>query len=132
MRSGLSPGAAARVDAVVTPDMTATLGGRPVHPVLATARMIEWMEWAGRRLILPYLAHGEDAVGYQVEVVHLRPTPVGDRFWAVARFQFQEKNRIWTEVSAHNDRGVIGRGRFIQVVVDQAALIQRFGSEGTP
>lgn len=124
MRPGLLPGAKARVDAVVAPDMVATLGGRTVHPLLATARMIEWMEWAGRRLLLPYLEPDEDAVGYALDIVHLKPTRVGEPFWAVATFVERRENRLEAEVRAYNPRGLIGRGRFTQVLVARAMLRQ--------
>jgi predicted thioesterase len=112
------------VDAVVAPDMVATLGGRTVHPFLATARMIEWMEWAGRRLLLPYLEPDEDAVGYALDIVHLKPTRVGEPFWAVATFVERRENRLEAEVRAYNPRGLIGRGRFTQVLVARAMLRQ--------
>ncbi len=121
MRIGMNEGTVARVDAVVAPDMVATLGGRPVHPVLATARMIEWMEWASRLVILPFLEPTEDAVGYAVSVVHRRPTPVGAPFWAVARFQRQDGTRIVTTVAAHNADGPIGDGTVTQVLVPRRA-----------
>jgi len=117
MRTGLTASTAARVDAIVLAEMVATLGGRAIHPVLATARMIEWMEWASRLVILPYLEPHEDAVGYGVSVVHRRATPVGQTFWAVARFDHQEGRRIITRVTAHNDAGLIGDGEITQVLV---------------
>ena len=121
MRRGMNEGTSARVDAVVAPNMVATLGGQAVHPVLATARMIEWMEWASRLVILPFLEPGEDAVGYAVSVVHRRPTPVGAAFWAVARFQRQDQKRIITTVVAYNADGPIGEGEVTQVLVPRRA-----------
>ncbi len=126
MRDGLILGARARVDAVVAEDMVATLGGRAVHPVLATARMIEWMEWAGRRLILPYLEPGEDAVGYAIEVVHLRPTRVGEKFWAIAEWEGRDQDRLYARVTAYNVRHRIGEGRFTQVLVPTDRLERAF------
>jgi predicted thioesterase len=117
VRPGLDEGVAARVDAVVTEEMVATLGGRPVHPMLATARMIEWMEWASRVVILPFLDPHEDAVGYAVSVVHRRPTRVGQPFWAVARFDRRDGTRIVTRVTAYNGDGLIGEGEVTQVLV---------------
>ncbi len=117
MRTGLNTGTVARVDAVVAADMVATLGGRPIHPVLATTRMIEWMEWASRQVILPFLEPSEDAVGYAISVVHRRPTPVGAPFWAIARFERQEERRIVTAVTAHSADGLIGEGEITQVLV---------------
>ncbi|MGC8486853.1 MAG: thioesterase family protein [Clostridia bacterium] len=121
-------GARSRVDAVVTEEMVATLGGRAVHPVLATARMIEWMEWAGRRLILPYLEPEEDAVGHAIDVVHLRPTRVGSRFWAIAEWEGRHGTKLLTRVAAYNDAGLIGEGRFIQALIPRTVLERAFGA----
>lgn len=125
MRLGLQSGSQSTVSTVVTENMVARLGGQQIHPVLATAQMIEWMEWAGRRLILPYLEEGEDAVGYAVDIVHLAPTLVGESFSATATFISFEKNRIITDVAADNARGRIGQGRFIQVLVPKDSLTRR-------
>lgn len=114
----------ARVETLVTEAMTATLGGQPIHPVLATARMIEWMEWAGRKLILPYLESDEDAVGYQVDITHRRPTLVGDTISAFAEFQKIEGRRIYTRIWAQNSREQIGAGLFVQVVMKKTQLAQ--------
>ncbi len=122
MRAGLTPGAVTSVETVVTAAMTATLGGQPIHPVLATAQMIEWMEWAGRKLILPYLEPSEDAVGYQVNIVHTRSTPVGDVLKAYAEFQKREGTRLFTRVWAENSQGQIGNGLFVQVLLSKSRL----------
>jgi predicted thioesterase len=121
---------AATVETVVSPEMTARLGGRRVHPVLGTAPLIEWLEWAGRKLILPYLEPGEDAVGYRIEFVHLCPLGVGERFTATAEFQHQEGNRVMAAVYADAVPGRLGQGVFTQVVLSQHALAARLTRAG--
>lgn len=125
MLNGLQPGDATTVETVVTDNMTARLGGQKIHPVLATAQMIEWMEWAGRKLILPYLEEEEDAVGYAVDIVHLAPTLVGESFTTTAVFRSLEGSRIVADVLAENRRGTIGRGVFTQVLVPKKDLSDR-------
>lgn len=126
MRPGLVRGMAATVETVVSPEMTARLGGQRIHPVLATATLIEWLEWAGRKLILPYLEPDEDAVGYRIEFVHLCPLTVGQRFTATAEFQSQEGNRVVAAVYADAAPGRLGQGLFTQVVLPQKALAARW------
>lgn len=128
MRDGLIGGMTSTVETVVTDSMVARLGGQQIHPVLATAQMIEWMEWAGRKLILPYLEDGEDAVGYAIDIVHLAPTVVGEPFTARATFRGLEGTRIVTDVAAENSRGVIGRGVFTQVLIPKKALADRIAA----
>lgn len=125
MHQGLDVGESSTVSTVVTDSMVARLGGQKIHPVLATAQMIEWMEWAGRRLILPYLEDGEDAVGYAIDIVHNAPTLVGESFTATAAFRKMDNNRIVAEVRAENSRGVIGEGVFVQVLVSKHMLSDR-------
>lgn len=125
MRSGLTETSSSTVSTEVSPSMVAHLGGHEIHPVLATAQMIEWMEWAGRTLILPYLDEGEDAVGYAIDIVHLAPTLVGETFSATATFRAQAGTRIIADVTARNTREMIGRGVFTQVLVPKAALANR-------
>ena len=125
MREGLVAGTQSTVETVVTENMVAKLGGQKIHPVLATAQMIEWMEWAGRKVILPFLEDHEDAVGYAVDIVHLAPTLVGESFSATATFQKFEDNRIIADVVAQNHRGVIGKGVFTQVLLPKKALSDR-------
>lgn len=128
MRPGLVQGAVSQVETIVTANMVARLGGQQIHPVLATAQMIEWMEWAGRKLILPYLEDDEDAVGYAVDIVHLAPTLIGESFAARAVLRAIEGNRIVTDVAADNSRGLIGRGVFTQVLVSKQALANRLST----
>lgn len=125
MRDGLKEGMASTVSTVVTENMVARLGGQKIHPVLATAQMIEWMEWAGRQLILPFLEEHEDAVGYAVDIVHLAPTLVGESFTATATFRALDRTRIVTGVLAENARGIIGHGVFTQVLVPRQAMAER-------
>jgi predicted thioesterase len=122
LHDGLQFGMTADVETLVTAAMTATLCGQPIHPVLATARMIEWMEWAGRKLILPYLEEDEDAVGYQIHITHRRPTQAGETLRAYAEFQKIEGSRVFTRVWAENNRERIGDGLFVQVLMKKSQL----------
>ncbi len=125
MKEGLQMGASSTVFTLVTENMVAQLGGQKIHPVLATAQMIEWMEWASRSLILPYLEENEDAVGYAVDIVHLAPTLVGEIFSATATLTQLTGTKIVTDVRAQNVRGTIGHGVFTQVLVAKDRLSDR-------
>lgn len=131
MRDGLVQGTAAEVVLTVTDAMTVhfdELG--TTHPVYATWMMIKHMEEAGRKVILPFLDAGEDAVGYAVDVVHLAPTAVGARVRARAVLERVEGRRIHCRVEAYNEREKIGEGRSIQVVLTRDRLEARFRAIG--
>jgi fluoroacetyl-CoA thioesterase len=131
MRDGLVPGTAAEIVLTVTEAMVVhfdELG--TTHPVYATWMMIKQMEEAGRKVILPFLEPGEDAVGYAVDVVHLAPTAVGERVRARAALERVEGRRIHCRVEAYNTREKIGEGRTVQVVVPRDRLHARFREIG--
>ena len=122
VKSGLVRGMAATVQTRVADNMVARLDGQRVHPVLGTAHLIEWIERAGRKLILPYLEADEDAIGYRIEVVYLKACRVGDSFTATAEFRAVDGNRVIAEVHADGPCGRLGQGQFIQVIVPRSML----------
>ena len=61
----------------VTDADTATAVGSGDVPVLATPRLIAWMEAATVRSAGPFLADGQTTVGTEIRVGHRRATPVG-------------------------------------------------------
>jgi predicted thioesterase len=131
MRDGLIPGTSAEVVLTVTDAMVVhfdELG--TTHPVYATWMMVKHMEEAGRKVILPFLDAGEDAVGYAVDVVHLAPTAVGQRVRAQAVLERLDGRRIHCRVEAYNEREKIGEGRTVQVVVPSELLRARFRAIG--
>ena len=131
MREGLAPGAEAQVTVTVTDDMLARFEELGlVHPVYSTWSMVRHMELASRKVILPYLEAGEEAVGYSVSVTHLAPTPAGATVTARARLVRVDGNQIVCAVSAHNGSTTIGEGTTVQVVVSAAGLRVRFDEIG--
>ncbi|MDR5683734.1 MAG: thioesterase family protein [Armatimonadota bacterium] len=131
MRAGLVPGTSAEVHIVVTEAMVANFDELGmVHPVYSTWTMVKHLEEASRKLLLPFLEEDEDAVGHAVEVVHLAPTPVGMRVRARAVLERVEGRRVYCRLEAFNERGKIGDGRNVQVVVPRERLTQTFREIG--
>lgn len=64
-------------DEVTEADTATALGSGDV-PVLATPRLLAWLEAATVRAAEPFLDAGQTTVGTAVRIEHRRPTPVGD------------------------------------------------------
>lgn len=90
--------------------------------VLATSRLVAFMEIAAARVIRPHLGPGQLSVGTRVDVAHTAPTPVGGRVTAEARFVGRKGKLYLFEVSARDDAGEVGRGTHERAVVDTARL----------
>jgi len=106
----------------VTPEMTAVLFGREVHPVYATAWMVRHAEEAGRLLVERYLGPNEDATGFHIEVTHEGPAFVGDRLTVTARATAVTDGECRCEFEVTGPRGVVGRGRFVQRYLPKGRL----------
>ena len=120
---------------VVTPEMTARLFGREVHPVYATAWMVRHVEEAGRLLVEPHLREGEDATGYRVDLTHERPAPVGTELTITARVSAVDERECVAEVEVRSATALVGRGTFVQRYVRRGAFGGRAATgneEGEP
>ncbi|WP_079528107.1 thioesterase family protein [Halobacillus hunanensis] len=121
MKTGLQVGDKAVIKAKVTPDMFAQFGGEIVHPAYSTVTMVYHMEWASRKLILPYLTPEEEGMGASVQVKHLAPSGEGEPIEVTATVTEIRPKSIWTHVSVKNGQRQIGEGH-----VKQAILLKEY------
>lgn len=85
--------------------------------VFSTPNMILLMERAARKAIEPYLEIGEESVGAQVHVDHLAATPLGAQVTAFAQVTAIQGRAIDFDVTAFDDREMIGKGTHRRMVV---------------
>jgi predicted thioesterase len=104
---------------------TATALGSGDVPVLATPRMIAWMEAATLQAAQPLLAPGQTTVGTSVRVEHLRATAVGGSIEVTATPpQDTTGRRLTFDVKAVDGSGqVVGQGEIERAIVDRARFI---------
>ncbi|GGU97676.1 hypothetical protein GCM10010260_36980 [Streptomyces filipinensis] len=117
---------------VTDADTAAAMGSGDV-PVLATPRLIAWMEAATVEAAAPLVEPGRTSVGTQVRVRHLRATPVGGRVEVSAETAGSGAGgRLTFAVRAVDasgqlvatgeiDRAIVDRERFLARVPDPAA-----------
>ncbi|GCE28029.1 thioesterase [Dictyobacter alpinus] len=115
---------------VVTAEMTAQFEEMgEVHPVYATYWLTRHMELAGRRLILPFLEEGEEAIGYEVTVRHLASALPGMWIEFTTQYVRTEKNRIYVQCQASSQlQEIIGIGQTTQVVLPREKLQAKFAT----
>ena len=106
----------------VTPEMTARLFNREVHPAYATAWMVRHVEEAGRLLVEPHLRPGEDATGYRIALTHERPAFVGERLTITATATEITEARCVCSFQGTGPNGRIGSGEFEQRYIARGRL----------
>ena len=101
-----------------------SIGSGRVH-VLATPVMINLIEAAALAAIEHLLPAGYQSLGTHLDVRHLAATPVGMKVRATARVAKVDGRAVSFEVSAHDEKDLIGDGLHERVVVNVAKFDQR-------
>ena len=126
----LAPGLTASVTLVVDDADTALALRSGDVPVLGTPRVIALAEEATIVAIGNQLPDGRTTVGYQVQLAHLTPTPVGGTVTAEATLEQVEGRRLTFRVAVNDARGLVAAGRITRVVVERARFLDRAQTEG--
>lgn len=97
--------------------------------VFSTPNMILLMERAARKAIEPYLEIGEESVGAQVHVDHLAATPIGAQVTTFAQVTAIQGRAIDFDVTAFDDREMIGKGTHRRMVVSLDRVADRIAQK---
>lgn len=125
MKAGLEIGQTAELEIDVKDEMTARFAGETVHELYSTSYLVHHMEFAARKLILPYLEDHEEGMGCYIEVSHLSFTLPGMKVNLTATVTDIRDNKVIAEVEASNMRGKVARGTVTQAIVEKEWLEKR-------
>ncbi len=125
----LVPGLTASVTLVVDEADTALALRSGDVPVLGTPRVIALAEQATVEAIRDTLPDGRTTVGYQVQLAHLTPTPVGGTVVAEATLEQVEGRRLTFRVAVNDARGLVAAGRITRVIVERTRFLERTQTE---
>ena len=102
---------------IVEQEHTALAFGSGTVPVYATPCMILHMEEAAANIVHPALPEEMSSVGTSVNIEHVAATPVGAKVEITAVLRRIDGRRLYFEVEASDDAGVIGKGTHERVIV---------------
>ncbi|OUO36789.1 hypothetical protein B5F83_07035 [Muribaculum sp. An289] len=105
-----------RSEMTVTDETTAIRYDSGALPVFSTPAMLALMEGASWHLVKN--VSGQDTVGTLVNIEHLRACKVGTKVWAEAELTAIEGRKLSFNVTACDDKGVIGKGYHERFIVD--------------
>ena len=88
--------------------------------VLATPRLVAWLEGAAWRAIADYLPQGHTSVGTMIHLEHLAPSPVGSRVEVMATVTELNGRMVAFELQAHAGSTLLARGEHRRAVVERA------------
>jgi len=118
-------GLTGRTELVVREEHTAPRVGSGLVHVLATPVMINLFEAAALDALDKHLPPGYQSLGTVLNVRHIAATPVGMKVFAEARIVRIEGRTVFLEVTAKDERELIGDGTHERVIVNVEKFSQR-------
>ncbi len=112
----------------VTAEDTAVQYGSGTLEVFATPAMIALMEKTALKTVLPYLSEGQDTVGSEVNIRYLKPTAVGQTVQCEAILTETDDKKLVYEVSASDEKGIIGKGRHVRYIINKEKFLSNLKS----
>ena len=91
--------------------------------VLATPRLVAFMEIVCSRMLVPHQGAGQMSVGTRVEMDHLAATNVGEMISVTAKFLKKEKKQYAFETVITDSGGDIGKGKHWRAMIDEERLM---------
>ena len=80
--------------------------------------MIALMENAALKTVLPYLGDDYTTVGFEVNIRHLKPTPVGMQVECIATLIEVDGKKLVFKLEASDEEGKIGEGTHTRYIID--------------
>ena len=106
-------------------DSARVTGGESLPPVLATPRLISYLERTAHYAILPFLNAEQTSVGTMVTLRHMGATPVGME----VRFRIElvevDRRRLLFKIEAWDEIEKVAEGEHERFIVDKARFYQR-------
>jgi fluoroacetyl-CoA thioesterase len=109
----------------VTENETAIKMGSGDLQVYATPAMIALMENAAKSIVSPELPAGFTTVGIEMNVKHIKSSPVGANIECKAILTKIDNKKLFFDVEASDDHGIIGKGFHIRYIVNLEDFMAR-------
>ena len=96
----------------------------------ATPALVALMEHSAHKAVEHLLPEGLTTVGVEMQVHHLKATPVGATVEARAVLEEVDGRRLVFQIEAHDDAGLIGTARHVRFIVDRERFLRKVYPNG--
>lgn len=114
-----------KIEKVVTQSDTAAYYGSGLLEVFATPGMIALMEQTAHLLAKSFLPEFQDTVGVEVNIKHLKASPLGAKVYAEAELISVDGKVLTFKVTAYDEKGVIGTGTHLRYIINPSKFLNK-------
>jgi predicted thioesterase len=123
--SNLQIGVLGEKELIVSSENTASKYGSGLIDVFATPAMIALMEQTAQLSIQPFLPEGKITLGIEVNIKHLKATPIGVLVKCNSKLIEIDGKTLLFEVFAYDETGLIGKGTHTRYIVNANKFIEK-------
>ncbi|MCY6371958.1 thioesterase family protein [Clostridium ganghwense] len=125
MELNLQEGTKGIIEIVVKEDDSAKKIGSGLVDVYATPAMIALMENTAQTSIKDNLPEGHATVGIEINVKHMKATPIGMKVKCVSTLKKVEGKKLLFEVEAYDEVAKIGEGTHTRYIINEEKFIEK-------
>lgn len=121
----IEAGIKAKIETIVTEDMTAEKVGSGLLPVYATPCLLALMENTCASSVQPYLDEGDGTVGVSADIKHIAPSPVGMKVRCESELKEVKGKKLVFEVNVYDENGLVGTGTHKRAIINNEAFMSK-------
>lgn len=124
----LKEGISYTMEIIVDDKKTANFYGSGNLDVYATPAMIALMENTAKTCVQQGLPEGFTTVGIEVNVKHIKATPIGMKVRAETLLEKIDRNKLYFKIDAYDEKGKIGEGTHVRYIVNGEEFLKKINN----